>query len=344
MLTNLRDLVTPSIIGTAPESKIPMDPFILLPSPAIDEDVNDTLSYEINNIFPSAVGKLFDINRTTGNIVLLEEYDVDKNVNPDVIIITIEAVDQLGLSDTTMLFVYIHDLNDNVPVFTGNGSYVILLPDDYTKITGVDIGYVHADDADGSDTITYSIVPPNMYFSVDSSTGFIQLISSLPLDTENAGVFQLSIVASTAVRGNYVTATVTVFIVPFCTADAEMTCDLCNESSSNTSVPSQSTTTVPTTDPQNGPVNTCPETMCSKCGAYITNTCSSGAVPPASQPVCSTQSDLTFANLPFCWIVPLTVAVGVAAVIIGLSLYKRQQKRKTANTIKPDVTTVESIN
>ncbi|XP_069106422.1 cadherin-related family member 3-like [Argopecten irradians] len=355
---------SPNFFITAPESSVSQDPFVVLPGKASDVDVNDTLWYEINNIFPSVEGTRFDINRTTGNILLLGGYDVDNNIDPDVLIFTLQVIDQGGLFNTTTLIVNIIDIDDNVPVFTGSGSYDILIPEDYAKITGVNIGYVHADDADGSDTVTYAIVTGNMYFSVESSTGFIQLISPLPLNTVKNGVLTFSVAANSGLRRNInpVTAHVKVWIVPFCTAEDERGCDLCNESSTTTTPPKEIQTATPTLLPSRKKrvvddtgIDVCPTTMCSKCRHYLTSTCSDGTVPLTSltkQPACPTQTgDVTYTRLDICWIIPLVVAVGIATIIIALCLYKNQKKTKTApslpenglhnnNLRKPDIITV----
>ncbi|OWF34959.1 Cadherin EGF LAG seven-pass G-type receptor 2 [Mizuhopecten yessoensis] len=372
---NITDVNEPPIFNDATysvtvlESKIPLDPFVRLPSPAFDADVNDTITYEINSIFPNINGKILAINRTSGNIKLFGEYDVDNNVHPDVLIITVKAVDESGLSSTVMLYVNILDVNDNDPVFTGTGNYVILLPYDYAGVSGTEIGYVHADDDDGTDIVSYSLATRNTYFSVNRNTGYIQLTNPLPVDTISSGVYQFNIRAtsfsfnSEGSAGSAI-ASVKVFVVPFCTDEEENGCNLCNESSSDKTNSTSQTTLPPRVNAGSrrkraegdSTVNTCPKTLCSRCHAYLSETCLSGTVPLSTlgnSPTCSTSQtgDVSSANIRICWILPLVITVAVAAVIIGCCLYKRQQKNKnnrvidisnSKNTTKPDViTTIE---
>lgn len=318
-----------------------MDDFITLPSNAIDMDAGDTISYEIYDIFPPVFPPLifFGINSTNGNIKLLGDYDVDDNVHPEVIIITIAAVDAAGLSSTVMLIVTVLGINDNVPIFTENGNYIMILPFDYAGVTGTRIGYVHADDRD-NDVITYVMETRQRYFMVDGMTGIITLSSPIPVETSLSGMYSFSVIAidETGIsnRKRSITpattalATVTVYIVPFCTdREKQEDCDICATTNGTTTAARD---TVPAGDVATanrasraieGPaLNTCPQTTCSRCRDYISSTCPSGA--PFPSPDCpSTQNEaVSAANIDVCWIIPLVIAVIVASIILAYCFYK----------------------
>lgn len=327
-----------------------MESFISLSSPALDEDANDAISYEIVSIFPAVIPGVLAINDATGTIKLLSDYDVDNNVHPDVLLITIAAVDTAGLSSTALLVVNVQDVNDNAPVFTENGNYVMVLPFDYAGVIGVRIGYVHADDRDAEDIggVTYAMATPTSYFLVASTTGIITLASAVPVETSQAGIYSFSIIAYDKLRSGEEniqtssTASVTVYIVPFCTEAEEQTgCDVCatlNTSSAQSQLPA-----LPLEDDGvftgsgdepiiEGPAMfiSCPRTTCSRCHDYISSTCQSGtasltpseATAAQSAASCPSAQSVAAADTAACVAVPTVMGGAMASSILGYLLYR----------------------
>ncbi|XP_065667525.1 protocadherin Fat 1 [Hydra vulgaris] len=91
--------------------------------------------------------------------------------------LVIKASDIEGNFVMSLLTVNVLDVNDNVPVFTNNGSYTVYVHQDWQ--IGRKIVTVEAIDLDSNVDIEYSLVNPSQNFKIDSKTGEISLLSSL---------------------------------------------------------------------------------------------------------------------------------------------------------------------
>ena len=103
------------------------------------------------------------------------------------------------LTATANVIIYINDLNDVAPSFPGVNSFRTTIQET-TRITTIVLSPVAIDpDLGDGGTIEYSLVPPSVIFSVDNTTGEIQLIQSLDFDSNGPNsldLYQLNLVAT----------------------------------------------------------------------------------------------------------------------------------------------------
>ncbi|XP_042663784.1 protocadherin-23 [Tyto alba] len=122
--------------------------------------------------------KVFQIDPHTGQICVSQ--DIDREGDPTTYDLLVKATDGGGLSAQAFVRIEIEDINDNQPVFE-QAVYVTSISS-HTQ-PGTEIINVVATDRDSGiyGVVTYELVPGEFssFFTVDTSTGIIYLISAL---------------------------------------------------------------------------------------------------------------------------------------------------------------------
>ncbi|XP_075606799.1 protocadherin-23 [Balearica regulorum gibbericeps] len=122
--------------------------------------------------------KAFQIDPRTGQICVSQ--DIDREGDPTTYDLLVKATDGGGLSAQAFVRIEIEDINDNQPVFE-QAVYVTSISS-HTQ-PGTEIINVVATDRDSGmyGVVTYELVPGEFssFFTVDTSTGIIYLISTL---------------------------------------------------------------------------------------------------------------------------------------------------------------------
>ncbi|XP_063417330.1 protocadherin Fat 4-like [Mytilus trossulus] len=126
----------------------------------------------------SGVGYV-SVNESTGILSFSLDYDSDQSSMPSEININIDIEDNGGLTDTCFVTIYIHDINDNAPVFSST-AYVFTV--NSNTPFGSSIGSTVATDIDeGSNSmISYRIDPTSSLNSsfIVSNDGLIVSLTS----------------------------------------------------------------------------------------------------------------------------------------------------------------------
>ncbi|KAH3787943.1 neural-cadherin-like [Dreissena polymorpha] len=149
----------------------------------VDEDKSSTLNtYEVHEYYldcDSATNtQRFKIDTTSGGIVCDGPYDLDVAGTPDEVTCTVTVKDKYGLSDSTLLYIHVNNVNEYAPKFTqSNYSFYLAT----NSLVGTYLDTVSAVDFDSSDDDDNRIM-----FSIEQSTvlavnhdGSVYLISSL---------------------------------------------------------------------------------------------------------------------------------------------------------------------
>ncbi|KAM6073174.1 protocadherin-23 [Theristicus caerulescens] len=122
--------------------------------------------------------KAFQIDPRTGQICVSQ--DIDREGDPTTYDLLVKATDGGGLSAQAFVRIEIEDINDNQPVFE-QAVYVTSISSHIQP--GTEIINVVATDRDSGiyGVVTYELVPGEFssFFTVDTSTGIIYLISAL---------------------------------------------------------------------------------------------------------------------------------------------------------------------
>ncbi|KAH0616047.1 hypothetical protein JD844_026842 [Phrynosoma platyrhinos] len=122
--------------------------------------------------------KAFQIDTSSGRICVSR--DIDREQDPSAYDLLVKATDGGGLSAQAFVRIEIEDINDNHPVF--NPSTYIASISSHTQ-PGTEIINVVATDKDSGiyGVVTYELVPGHLssFFTVDTSTGIVYLISAL---------------------------------------------------------------------------------------------------------------------------------------------------------------------
>ncbi|MEH7308609.1 cadherin domain-containing protein [Neobacillus drentensis] len=167
----------------------------------------------------------FTINPTSGEIVVLDESQLDYEANPSYTL-TVQASDTVlpknrlltpykvytslfaastTKTDLAAITIHLNDLNDNRPVpkaFTKNI--------DENSANGISVGTVTATDADAGSTFTYTIKDGNSAgaFTIDPSSGEITVADATKLDYETVKNFNLHVEVSDGTNTAETTVTV----------------------------------------------------------------------------------------------------------------------------------------
>lgn len=124
---------------------------------------------------------VFTIDSNTGTISTAKP--VDRESTPTLPTLLVQASSS-GMTDMATVEITVLDINDNPPIFSNSVFNFEIYP---THVPEAAIGTVYAEDSDvnPNDVINY-IISPETLFAIDSSSGELSLIQSLPSDHQNS--------------------------------------------------------------------------------------------------------------------------------------------------------------
>ncbi|KAJ7327360.1 condensed mesenchymal cell proliferation [Desmophyllum pertusum] len=177
----------------------------------IDAGQNGRVRYTIDQ---GNSGKVFEINVTSGVIVLRKRLDFERRSKYQLRVV---ARDQGHNSQSSFLYVtvYVLDSNDNRPTFDMN-PVTVLLREGVTLNYNVTTIKAHDHDSGQNSWIRYSVdsqLPGPPKFKVDPSTGAVQTIGKI--DRESVDEYTLNIRATDQAftESERLSSTITVFII-----------------------------------------------------------------------------------------------------------------------------------
>ncbi|XP_030347222.1 protocadherin-23 [Strigops habroptila] len=165
--------------GRLPEHAVPGRCLLQVKATDADADQFGEIEYFLYDGFHYyEKSKAFQIDPRTGQICVSQ--DIDREGDPTTYDLLVKATDGGGLSAQAFVRIEIEDINDNHPVFE-QAVYVTSI-NSHTQ-PGTEIINVVATDRDSGiyGVVTYELVPGEFssFFTVDTSTGIIYLISAL---------------------------------------------------------------------------------------------------------------------------------------------------------------------
>ncbi|XP_043106959.1 protocadherin beta-7-like isoform X37 [Puntigrus tetrazona] len=156
-----------------------------------DEGPNGEVTYEFSRISDKAV-KLFSIDKTTGQIVVIGEIDYEKVKKYEM---GIYAQDTFGLSSTAKVIIDITDVNDNPP-------RIILKslnnPVSENSDPGTEVGIINVQDKDsGENRQIRCSVQQNVPFKLNPSVkNYFSVVTTKALDREKESDYNITITAT----------------------------------------------------------------------------------------------------------------------------------------------------
>ncbi|KAM6270168.1 protocadherin-23 [Porphyrio hochstetteri] len=165
--------------GRLPEHAAPGRCLLQVKATDADADQFGEIEYSLYDGFHYyEKSKAFQIDSRTGQICVSQ--DIDREEDPTTYDLLVKATDGGGLSAQAFVRIEIEDINDNRPVFEQD-TYVTSISS-HTQ-PGSEVINVVATDRDAGiyGTVTYELVPGEFssFFTVDTSTGIVYLISAL---------------------------------------------------------------------------------------------------------------------------------------------------------------------
>ncbi|XP_065146672.1 protocadherin gamma-A12-like isoform X39 [Paramisgurnus dabryanus] len=176
---------------TLPENTPSGTSVITVSATDADEGPNGEVSYEFSRISDKAA-KLFSIDKTTGQIEVIEEIDYEKEQNYE---IGIQAKDASGLSSTAKVIIDISDVNDNPP-------RIILKslnnPIPENSLPGTEVGIINVQDKDsGENRQIRCSVQQNVPFKLNPSVkNYFSLVTTNTLDREKQSDYNITVTAT----------------------------------------------------------------------------------------------------------------------------------------------------
>ncbi|XP_073730273.1 protocadherin gamma-A2-like isoform X15 [Misgurnus anguillicaudatus] len=176
---------------TLPENTPSGTSVITVSATDADEGPNGEVSFELRKISEDAA-KLFFIDKTTGQIVLIGELDYEEEQNYE---IGIQAKDASGLSSTAKVIIDISDVNDNPPKIIlkslNNPIPENLLP-------GTEVGIINVQDKDsGENRQIRCSVQQNVPFKLNPSVkNYFSLVTTNTLDREKQSDYNITVTAT----------------------------------------------------------------------------------------------------------------------------------------------------
>ncbi|XP_060076871.1 protocadherin Fat 1-like [Ylistrum balloti] len=148
-----------------------------------DADPGTTLTYTMtqnpdNKFSVSKVG-------ASASLVLNDilDYETTSYYNLEV---TVTDNGYPSLSSSISIDVTVLNVNEEKPVFTNTGPYMVTAGED--TVIGSKLLTVTATDRDAGDTVTYDFVTPYPNFNIDHTLGTIQLVHSLNYETDSSHI------------------------------------------------------------------------------------------------------------------------------------------------------------
>ncbi|KAK3610533.1 hypothetical protein CHS0354_008968 [Potamilus streckersoni] len=183
-------IITGDLTATIPENFSVGSP---LPEMFVvtDGDAGDYITYNLSGAHTS----FFQVNSITGEIITIQHLDYEGGVTLfEELLLTV--TDTLGNSANATLFIYLIDVNDNVPTF--NQSAYSISIDEESHI-GMDIIQLTATDKDSIFNLSYAIVSidPFGFFVFDNTTNMLKVSKIINLDVpdNHPASFHLVVIA-----------------------------------------------------------------------------------------------------------------------------------------------------
>lgn len=186
----------PDYVSYIMEDETVPDPEITVK--AVDHDrpggLYSHITYNIVGGQPTPNG-LWTINANTGYVMATRPVPY-----PDggYYLLTVEANDNYGLSDTATVKIFVEDINNHAPVFTEGGLYVQTIPEDTPPGTNVET--ITALDADPANTpggtVRYRIKQGSRgKFVLDDKTGILTVAPGALFDYDVQNLYNLTVIA-----------------------------------------------------------------------------------------------------------------------------------------------------
>ena len=155
---------------------------------------------------------LFDINSTSGEILVISELDFETEQQHDVIVVAYDMAPLSSrLSATAEVTIFIEDINDNVPVFEYSLYEVTVYEN---SVLGTPVLTVQAVDEDQFDVLNYTIISSVPNSSLFSINGNGTLSTAGHIDRERDSLYDLVVmVADTATPPHTAITKVTIEIL-----------------------------------------------------------------------------------------------------------------------------------
>eukprot|EP00066_Takifugu_rubripes_P019668 XP_011608934.1 PREDICTED: protocadherin beta-16-like [Takifugu rubripes] len=160
---------------------------------ATDKDTgsNREISYAISNN-KRRLSELFQIDRKTGDVILIGEIDYEKS---KLFQIDIEAIDNGGLSDSSKIIVDVTDVNDNSPQIKMLSKSETVL-EDSPEETVIAMLNVNDPDSDRNGYVKCQISEDIPFKIQNTMNGFYSIVTEMALDREIAHQYNITVSCS----------------------------------------------------------------------------------------------------------------------------------------------------
>ncbi|XP_068596709.1 protocadherin gamma-A11-like [Brachionichthys hirsutus] len=156
-----------------------------------DRGINGEITYAISNSV-RRLTDLFQINRESGEVILIGEIDYEKT---KLFQIDIEATDNGGLSDSSKILIDITDVNDNSPQLKVlSQSHSIL--EDSAENTVIAMLSVNDPDSERNGEVKCNMNEEIPFKIQDTMSGFYSLVTEMALDREVASQYNITVSCS----------------------------------------------------------------------------------------------------------------------------------------------------
>uniref|UniRef100_A0A3Q1AWB4 Cadherin domain-containing protein n=1 Tax=Amphiprion ocellaris TaxID=80972 RepID=A0A3Q1AWB4_AMPOC len=160
-----------------------------------DSGSNGLIYYSISKM-QGGINSIFEINKTTGVIVLLGQVDYEKSKKYE---IRIEATDQGALTDSSKVVVEVIDVNDNAPVLNMM-SFTSPVSED--SLPGTTIGIINVKDLDSGENghVTCTIEERSPFKIKSNLRNYYTLVTDSILNRESISQYNITVVATDSGR------------------------------------------------------------------------------------------------------------------------------------------------
>ncbi|XP_060904091.1 protocadherin beta-16-like isoform X16 [Labrus mixtus] len=156
-----------------------------------DGGSNGEISYAISSSM-RRLSDLFQINRKTGEVILIGEIDYEKT---KLFQIDIEAIDNGGLSDSSKILIDVTDVNDNSPQIKALSKSDTIL-EDSPENTVIAMLSVNDPDSDRNGEVKCNINDDIPFKIQNTMNGFYSLVTEVALDREVASQYNITVTCS----------------------------------------------------------------------------------------------------------------------------------------------------
>ncbi|XP_067455353.1 protocadherin gamma-A11-like isoform X23 [Thunnus thynnus] len=177
--------------ASLPENS-PLDTVVITVSATdADDGVNGEVRYDFGHVSETD-GKLFSIERATGEVKLIGSIDFEKKNSFE---LRVMAKDGLGLSSYAKVYIDLIDVNDNAPVIHLK-SLTNAIPENVSPGTEVGIINVQDRDSENNGQVRCSIQQNVPFKLVPSIKNYYSLVTTGQLDRELVSDYNLTITAT----------------------------------------------------------------------------------------------------------------------------------------------------